>query len=291
VRVRIRRDVRMRRRDGKGGGGGGNDAHKADGEYARRQARTPERQQPIDPYRQRSLSATSEHGRIPYDAARRPSGPEYPAGPAPPPPSSYSHASTGNLNFGPQYAARTQVAVPQPSPTTPTFTSGRPSPMQTPPLPCGSRPIKAESPHPRQIPASPRAGHHQTLSNASLPPIDSLLAIPDRTPMAPMAPIRSWADSAIEPDDEVPGPGPPRKNPGTGNKRKKVHISSGGIYDRGRTDEEECRYRHGHLPTPLGQRQTLHYVGTMGLKEHQSGPFFEHRAPPYIEDPQVRMSR
>lgn len=120
-RVRIRRDVRMRRRDGKPSGG---DFKKEEDYSHRPSARTPERQQPHD-YRQRSSSAASEHNRTPYPAPpqRRPSVAEsYPAGPTAPPPPGYG-PSGQHLGFGnntphlpPQQYNNTQP--PPASPTT-----------------------------------------------------------------------------------------------------------------------------------------------------------------------------
>ncbi|KJZ75604.1 hypothetical protein HIM_05067 [Hirsutella minnesotensis 3608] len=119
-RVRIRRDVRMRKRDGKSNG-----YDRRDDDYSRRRTVTPA---PEDPHniRPRSLSSSSEH-RVPYmpDGPRRPSVVEtYPAPPPPPPPPGYEVApppSRGHLSFGdgsaPQYAAPrhySQHALPAP---------------------------------------------------------------------------------------------------------------------------------------------------------------------------------
>ncbi|KAK4216244.1 velvet factor-domain-containing protein [Rhypophila decipiens] len=73
-RVRIRRDVRMRRRgDDKGGGDFGN----GEDEFARRARRTATPDVRPDPYRARSMSGSVE--RTPYSAdARRPSVADYP---------------------------------------------------------------------------------------------------------------------------------------------------------------------------------------------------------------------
>lgn len=105
-RVRIRRDVRMRRRDRKAGG----DYENGEDDYARRRrTETPEARD----YRARSLSGSVE--RTPYtgDAARRPSGVDY----APHFPSQ-STSSGGHLQFlgnpsNPQYPPQSQ-SYPQP---------------------------------------------------------------------------------------------------------------------------------------------------------------------------------
>ena len=300
VRVRIRRDVRMRRRDGKGGGGGG-EAQKAEGEYARRQARTPERQQPIDPYRQRSLSATSEHGRLPYDLARRPSGPEYPVAPAPPPPRSYSSASAGNLNFGPQaqYPTRTPIANPQPSPTTPTFSSSHSSPMQTQALPRAPLTIKTETRHSHQPSPqpSPRTGHRQSMSNTSLPGISSLLAetraetmaqtrmAPFAPPKAPVAPVSRFLrhDEIIEVDQDTQDPVQLLRKPGAGEKRGRDQMSSGGPYEGYRCDEDGRRAARRPGPpldsAPVSAPGVTLQIGERG---YPSGPYSLNTPPPYI---------
>ncbi len=80
-RVRIRRDVRMRRRPGKDGG---ENYENAEEEYnRRRRTETPEVQR--EAFRARSMSGSVE--RTPYsaDSQRRGSGVEYPPPPPPPP--------------------------------------------------------------------------------------------------------------------------------------------------------------------------------------------------------------
>lgn len=131
-RVRIRRDVRMRRRDGKPAGG---DYKKIEESYGHRPtARTPERQ-PHHDYRQRSASAASDHSRI-AESHRRPSMAEYPA---PPPPPGYSQGvGSHHLGFGHgvPHAPQAYVAPPPPpmSPA-PGYPSSAPSPYQTPQMP------------------------------------------------------------------------------------------------------------------------------------------------------------
>ncbi|KAM4060561.1 velvet factor domain-containing protein [Hirsutella rhossiliensis] len=104
-RVRIRRDVRMRKRDGKSNG-----YERRDDEYSRRRTVTPASEDPHG-IRPRSLSNSSEP-RVQYggDATRRPSAVD--PYPPPPPPPGYEAApppSRGHLSFGdappPQYAA------------------------------------------------------------------------------------------------------------------------------------------------------------------------------------------
>ncbi|KAK1239507.1 hypothetical protein MKX07_008995 [Trichoderma sp. CBMAI-0711] len=113
-RVRIRRDVRMRKRDGKGSGFD----RRGEDEYSRRRTVTPAPAE--DPnLRARSVSNASEHRGpyMPQEPPRRPSAAEsYHAPPPlpPPPPSSYDapppaarpgHLGFGDHNMPPQYGA------------------------------------------------------------------------------------------------------------------------------------------------------------------------------------------
>jgi Velvet factor len=118
-RVRIRRDVRMRRRDGKSGG----DFDEFDEEYSRsRRTATPDSVH--DAYaRQRSLSNSSVD-RQPYvpDSQRRPPGADYPQQPYSsnyaPSPITPQSGSSGYLSFGGSSAQQYQAPqFPQPTPT------------------------------------------------------------------------------------------------------------------------------------------------------------------------------
>ncbi|SPO03395.1 uncharacterized protein DNG_06078 [Cephalotrichum gorgonifer] len=130
-RVRIRRDVRMRRRDGKPSSAAD---YNAEEEYSRGAAApTPERQQAPHEYR-RSSSAASDRDRI----QRRPSIAEsYHQPPAPPAPPGYSQSSGGShhLGFGnaPPHPHPPQYHNAQPPPISPT-TAAYPSssPYQAP---------------------------------------------------------------------------------------------------------------------------------------------------------------
>lgn len=102
-RVRIRRDVRMRKREGKSGG-----HDRREEGYSRRRTVTPATEdRKAVPVRARSISNSSEQ-RVPYtsEAPRRPSVADvYHPGPPPPPPqSAYDPASRGHLSFGDQCA-------------------------------------------------------------------------------------------------------------------------------------------------------------------------------------------
>jgi hypothetical protein len=113
-RVRIRRDVRMRRRDGKGGGGGEAYENPED-DFARAPRRTATPDARPNPYRERSLSGSVE--RTPYsaDSQRRPStmdySPQYPAQPT----SAGGHLQFLGGNSNSQYPAQPHsFAQPQP---------------------------------------------------------------------------------------------------------------------------------------------------------------------------------
>lgn len=133
-RVRIRRDVRMRKREGKSGG-----YDRREEKYSGPRTVTPA---PEDPHgiRARSLSNSSEH-RTPYalEPQRRPSivDAAYPP-PPPPPPSGYdaTQAPRGHLSFGdpsaPQYAAPRQYHPQSNVQLAPMSPSGAYAPVQSP---------------------------------------------------------------------------------------------------------------------------------------------------------------
>ncbi|KFY50790.1 hypothetical protein V495_00093 [Pseudogymnoascus sp. VKM F-4514 (FW-929)] len=108
-RVRIRRDVRMRRREGKA-----SDEHDADNNGYRPSTRSVT---PAEPYiRQRSLS--NSNGDVkPYDLHRRPSAEVYPGQQYPGPynhgPSSTPQQGGSMLNFGGSSAQQPQFQTPQ----------------------------------------------------------------------------------------------------------------------------------------------------------------------------------
>lgn len=191
-RVRIRRDVRMRRRDGKNGG----DYDNAEDEYTRRRrTETPEIQQ--QNYRARSMSCSAE--RTPYvpDAQRRPSGQEYP----PPPFNSQPSGAGGHLGFlgnpsAPQYPPQAQP-YPQPpsmppSPSYQTSHGGSFSHQVSHPPPTPQQTYSSERP-PSQpyAPANPSSQREvdprdcrRQLGEYSLPP-PSVPAIPIAPAPAP----------------------------------------------------------------------------------------------------------
>ncbi|KAK2052159.1 hypothetical protein LY76DRAFT_351944 [Colletotrichum caudatum] len=144
-RVRIRRDVRMRRRDGKPAG---NDFEtNPENEYRNgRRTQTPEIRSNAEQFRPRSTSNSSEH-RAAYPPApeRRPSAAEssfQAPPPPPPPPMAYGPAPSTNVHL--RFGADTSSApypphqYPQPSaqpppisPTTTSYQSNQPSPYHS----------------------------------------------------------------------------------------------------------------------------------------------------------------
>lgn len=91
-RVRIRRDVRMRRRDGKPGGDYDNNNNGEDEYTRRRRTETPEIQ--AANLRARSMSGSAERNSFPAEPQRRPSGADYP-----PPFPSQPGSAGGHLQF------------------------------------------------------------------------------------------------------------------------------------------------------------------------------------------------
>ena len=150
-RVRIRRDVRMRRREGKNIG----DFEETNEDEYSRAGRPSEQSQ--QPYRERSNSANSDDGRAPYaDSQRRMSG-DYPpqsysytpspvAGHAAPPPTG------GHLVFGGNSAGSQYQAPP------PHF--AQPAPPPPPTQPYQSNPSSFHQPTPSQYGAPPPAPTH-----------------------------------------------------------------------------------------------------------------------------------
>ena len=220
-RVRIRRDVRMRRRDGKGGADN-------DDEYARRQrTQTPEGRA----FRDRSMSNESVQ-RTPYgpDAARRPAGHEYHAAPPPPgfgPPSGGSHLSFGGAPAG-QYPPQPSSVPPSPSsygpgqgpqfspyppPQATAYHAERPASQHYP------EPALKREPAPEPLARPPSSSHYQG------PPTPTILADRDdpRRSMPPMArPSDDRQPLTLPPlsqitamDPSLPGehPVPPRSMP------------------------------------------------------------------------------
>ncbi|KAK5661526.1 hypothetical protein OQA88_11430 [Cercophora sp. LCS_1] len=165
-RVRIRRDVRMRRRDGKGGGGGGGGGESYENpedEYARRR-RTATPDTRADAYRHRSMSGSQE--RVPYnnDPQRRPSiAAEYSPQYAPPPPSAGGHLGFLGGNSSSQGFAQPAAFAQAPSvPASPVYPPSQNSgyssqnPYSTPTLPPPPPPQQQQPQQPQYQPYTER---------------------------------------------------------------------------------------------------------------------------------------
>lgn len=156
-RVRIRRDVRMRRRDGKGG-----DYDNAEDEYSRRRrTATPDNRN--DYNRQRSMSGSTE--RTPYsaDSQRRPSMADYPSQyPQAPPPGGHLQFLGGNSSS--QYPA----APPQPFAQPPSVPA---SPVY-PPSQAAPYPVQSSYPPPPPPPAPKAHSRERTPSQSAYAPIN-----------------------------------------------------------------------------------------------------------------------
>ncbi|TDZ66017.1 Developmental and secondary metabolism regulator veA [Colletotrichum trifolii] len=190
-RVRIRRDVRMRRREGKPSGNdfennnNTNNHNNADNDFRNgRRTQTPEIRSNADQqYRDRSASNSSEH-RVVYPSApeRRPSAVESYAHqpPPPPPPPHYAGPAPSNnyLRFGADsstapYPPQPHVQpVAQPSPVSPTasyHSSSQPSPYSMAPSYYSNRP----SPHYASSNPPPTPYDHYDRRSSMVPPSPS----------------------------------------------------------------------------------------------------------------------
>lgn len=209
-RVRIRRDVRMRKREGKGNG---HDRREED--FSRRRTVTPATED-ANIARARSVSKSSDH-RTPYapEPQRRPSESNaYPPPPLPPR-QSYEPASRGHLAFGDQshhYAAPRQYShqplapMSSPGPYPPSQYSNKPETHQPYPYP-PSRNVS----NPCPSPALRNDGHDRRISNGYVPPSPSIYSSHDGhsrrdsyqsyppTPIAALPPARIQ----LQPKDQV----------------------------------------------------------------------------------------
>ncbi|KAK3315295.1 velvet factor-domain-containing protein [Apodospora peruviana] len=216
-RVRIRRDVRMRRRDGKGGA----DYENGEDEFARRTRRTATPDARPDPYRARSLSGSVE--RTPYSAdARRPSVADYP-----PQFSAQSSSSGGHLQFlggnsNSQYPSQPQSFAQPPSvPASPVYppsqgTSYSAQSSYPPPPPQHQPSYTAErTPSQSYVPIAPPtrrdSEHHEyrsnsNLGNVTLPSLSFVMNTNERQPLPPLK---------IEParPSQLPVPSPTQSAP------------------------------------------------------------------------------
>ncbi|PTB50463.1 hypothetical protein M431DRAFT_95531 [Trichoderma harzianum CBS 226.95] len=208
-RVRIRRDVRMRKRDGKGSSG----YDRREEEYARRRTVTPAPAE--DPMRARSASNASEH-RAPYmpqDSQRRPSAAESYHAPSlpPPPPPSYDapppaarpgHLAFGDHNVPHQYGAPAPprpyahpqgAPIPPVTPTGPYPTSSAPSPYAKQDSQSYNYPPRHSMPSPSPAPPTRHSGYdsrepYAAQSPSAYPSTErrpSFVSYPSPAPMTP----------------------------------------------------------------------------------------------------------
>ncbi|KAL2265682.1 hypothetical protein VTJ83DRAFT_6782 [Remersonia thermophila] len=148
-RVRIRREVRMRRRGGKGGNG---DYENGEDEYSRsRRTATPDNRNEYN--RQRSMSGSTERTPYPNDSQRRPSmadyhqhQQQYPQNPS----SSQHHLQFMGPNGNPQYPA---AAPPQPYQQSSSVPA---SPIYPPSQQAPTYPSQTSYPAPPPPPPAPR---------------------------------------------------------------------------------------------------------------------------------------
>lgn len=281
-RVRIRREVRMRKREGKS-----NRHERREEDFSRHRTVTPASEDPNSAAaRARSMSNSSEQ-RVPYpaDAPRRPSGVE--AYPPPPPQPSFESASRGHLSFGdpsaPQYATPRHYghqAMPPVSPggpykSTPSTPYIKPEAQlypypptrSIPPQPCPSPALNHECHERRQsgayIPPSPSVyssdGHIRRDSQQPSYPSTPISANPSARAQTPvqnkLAPLRmDGILNPIEPETEPPTiPAPVQ----TGGKRKHNLV-----------------FTQSTRPLHNGQRQQdSHYGGARG---RESSPIDSH---------------
>ncbi|KAF9878584.1 sexual development activator [Colletotrichum karsti] len=181
-RVRIRRDVRMRRREGKPSGGNDFESNADNNEYrSSRRTQTPEIRSNADQYRARSTSNSSEH-RAAYPPAppeRRPSAVESFQPPPPPPPPPHAAAApppntgylsrfsaTSNAPYPPQQHPQPMPQPPPVSPSTPYY-SAQPSPYQQAPMHYSSRPSSQYAPS--NPPPTPHDSYDRRGSMMALP--------------------------------------------------------------------------------------------------------------------------
>ncbi|EGS23168.1 putative vea protein [Thermochaetoides thermophila DSM 1495] len=222
-RVRIRRDVRMRRRDNKG-----SNRNNEDGQYRNdRRTATPEGARTEYHERARSMSGSQERTPYPAEPHRRPSMHEYHA-PPPPPPPQYSQQNSGPAgrhlqfltNSNSQYPGQPQQSYSQAQsvPQSPVGTHYQPPPSYAnppPPPPPPSAPARSYSrertPGPSYQPAPPattpilrREGSQP--SEHSRPPSQSCT-------LPPINNISQFAPSPGTVSQHTPPPPPPLATP------------------------------------------------------------------------------
>lgn len=274
-RVRIRRDVRMRRRDGKGG----NDYEAAaEPDFERRPNRTATPDVRPDAYRERSMSGSGDRATYPAPPQRRPSNadysPQYPAAPAPP---------GGHLQFlggssNPQYPSQPQpFAQPNSVPASPIYPPGpsqsyQSQPSYAPP-PLGYAQERAPSQSYAPINPSPRreAGHEPrgSVGSVQLPPL-SLAPQPSyphnpqlaAKPQTTLPPLQ--IDSALSNRLPMPSPVPSASRPSSlngsassGFSRPPQYAGTKRAHDETFRQEEPARFQDGARDQGLADDNTL----------------------------------
>lgn len=283
-RVRIRRDVRMRKRDGKGGSG----YERREENYSRQRTVTPAAEDPHS-IRARSLSNSSEH-RVQYpEPQRRPSIVESYPHPPPPPPPSYESSSSGSrhLSFGdPSSAAQysSRQYAPQPPQLTPISTSGPYTPSSQSPygkpegygFPGRNLPTSCPSPAPIKQEAydrRPSNGHFvppspSVYSNDGYPRRDSQHSYPP-TPISSQPP-RSLPQIQPPPQSSGPTQLPPIRMPSlmtTSTSLPPIEVGYDALTDHsahstGGKRKHESVFSQSTRPLFNGQRQMdPHYSG------------------------------
>jgi hypothetical protein len=158
-RVRIRRDVRMRRRDGKGAG----DYDNAEDEYnRRRRTATPDTRNDYN-NRARSLSGSTERAPYSADPQRRPSMADYPPQyPQNPPQGGHLQFLGGNASSQYPAAPPHPFAQPQSVPASPVY----------PPSQAAPYPMQSSYAPPPPPPAPPSRSRERTPSQSAYAPIN-----------------------------------------------------------------------------------------------------------------------
>lgn len=213
-RVRIRRDVRMRRRDGKGAG----DYDHGEDEYARRR-RTATPDTRADYNRARSMSGSVE--RTPYsaDSQRRPSMADYPSQYSGQNPHLGGHLQFLGGNSGSQYPAQppsvpasplyppSQGGPPYPSP--PSYAPPPPPPPPPPPSYTRERtPSNAAVPRRESVQHDYRPSSGPTPGPVALPPLSLPTPPHPGTPsQGHMPPPKPQALPRLQIDGSLPGAG------------------------------------------------------------------------------------
>ncbi|KAL2264049.1 hypothetical protein VTK26DRAFT_3087 [Humicola hyalothermophila] len=214
-RVRIRRDVRMRRRDGKGAG----DYDNAEDDYnRRRRTATPDTR--TDYNRARSMSGGSTE-RTPYsaDPNRRPSIADYPPQYPPQPSSSGGHLRFLGANSGSEYAHPAQppqnFAQPPSVPASPVYPPPQAQAYQLPstyhsrpPPPPAPAPYSRERTPSQPYPPITPATRPDNVQSEYRPPSGQVVTLPPPSALS-SSPSTSYHPPTPQPRAQIPPPPPP----------------------------------------------------------------------------------